>query len=217
VIDNVAYQFALRQLLATLSVATTGTLSLEATATGYVRTVGSFLTDGFDLGMEITPAGFATNTARIVTGVSALTITVSGAVTPEVAAGGRSLTVGLPASRAWENIHFEPTARVPWVREEYLPGPTAQVTLGPNGEIEALPQYVVHVNVANETGLTASRYADALMRLFAPRTALALANGDVLRVRSDTGPYAGQTQQSQPGFSVKPVTFPLRIRTANSI
>lgn len=216
-IDNVAYQMALRQRLATLSVATTGAISLSATATGYARTTGSFLTDGFGRGMEIVPAGFATNVARIITGVSALTITVSGAVAVEAAAGGRSLTAGLPSMQAWENRAFQPTAGVPWVREEYLPGPTAQVTLGPLGELEALPQYAVYVSVAAETGLTVSRYADALMRLFAPRTAISLANGDVLRVRSDTGPYAGQLQQSQPGFAVKPVTFPLRIRTANSI
>jgi hypothetical protein len=217
VIDHVAYQFALRQKLATLVVATTGVLTLSATATGFARTAGSFLDDGFDIGMEITPTGFATNVSRIVTGVSALDITVSGSATPEVAAGGRTIAALLPSQLAWENIAFQPTSGVPWVREEYLPGPAAQVTVGPLGEIEAFPQYALYVSVAADTGLAVSRYADALMRLFAPRTAIALANGDVLRVRSDTGPYAGQMQQSQPGFAVKPVTFPLRIRTANSI
>jgi hypothetical protein len=57
----------------------------------------------------------------------------------------------------------------------------------------------------------------ALRALFAPRTAIPLANGDVLRVRSDTGPYAGQLQQSQPGFAVQPFTIPLRIRSFNVI
>lgn len=216
-VDHVAYQFALRNKLVTLTVATTGALSLAATATGYTRTVGSFLDDNFDLGMEITPAGFATNLPRIVTGVSALTLTVAGAVTPEIAAGGRSITAGLPSSRSWENVVYQPTPGVPWVREEYLPGPAAQVTIGPLGEIEALPQYAIYVSAPAATGLTVSRYADALMRLFAPRTAIPLANGDVLRVRSDAGPYAGQMQQSQSGFMVKPVTFPLRIRTNNLI
>lgn len=215
--DEVAAQLAIRSYALTLVVATTGTMSLSATSTGYARASGSFITDGFYPGMEVTPAGFATNTPRVITAVSALALTVSGTMTAEAAAGGRSLTVGLPSNRAWENIVFQPTAGVPWVREEFLPGPTAQVTLGPLGDLEATPMYALHVNVAAEMGLTAKRYVQALRVLFAPRTAIPLANGDVLRVRSDTGPYAGQLLQSQPGFAVQPFTIPLRVRTANII
>lgn len=210
-------QLAMRARARTLSVATTGLIALSATATGYARAGGDFQADGFWPGMEITPAGFATNVPRVITDVSALELTVSGSVTPEVAAGGRSLTVGLPSQQAWENVAFQPTAGVPWVREEFLPGPTAQVTLGPLGELEATPMYALYVNVPAETGLTVKRYVNALRALFAPRTAIALANGDVLRVRSDTGPYAGQLQQSQPGFAVQPLTIPLRIRSFNLI
>ena len=210
-------QLALRSKAMTLVVATTGSVTLSATATGYARTTGSFVTDGLYAGMEITPAAFATNTPRVITAVSALAVTVSGAVTPEVAAGGRSLTVGLPTSRAWENVAFQPTAGVPWVREEFLPGPTAQVTIGPLGELEATPMYALYVNVEAETGLTAKRYVNALRVLFAPRTAIVLANGNTLRVRADTGPYAGQLQQGQPGFSTQPFTIPLRLRSANVI
>jgi hypothetical protein len=217
VVDEIAMQLALRTRALTLSVATTGVMSLSATSTGYARASGSFLTDGFTAGMEITPAGFATNVPRVITLVTALAITVDGAVTPEGAAGGRSLTVGLPSNRAWENIAFQPTAGVPWVREEFLPGPIAQVTLGPNGELEVLPQYLLHVNVASESGLTAKRYVAALRALFAPRTAIPLPNGDVLRVRSDTAPYPGQLLQSQPGFAEQLFTVPLRLRTPNLI
>lgn len=216
-IDNLAYQLALRSRALTLSVATTGVVTLSATATGYARTVGSFYTDGFWPGMELVPAGFATNTPRVITGVTALTITVSGAVTAEVAAGGRSLTVGLPSNRAWENVALTPTTGVPYVEEQYLPGPVAQVTLGPLGELEALPQYVLLFHLPSSTGLTVIRYTDALLRLFAPRTAITLANGDVVRVRSDVGPSVGQLQQSQPGFAVKPIAIPLRVRTANIV
>lgn len=210
-------QLALRARALTLSVATTGVLSLSATSTGYARAAGSFQTDGFWPGMELVPAGFVTNTARVITAVAPLAITVSGAVPVEGAAGGRSLTVGLPSSRAWENIAFQPTAGVPWVEEQFIPGPTSQVTLGPNGELEVTPMYALYVNLPAETGLTVKRYVNALRALFAPRTAITLANGDVLRVRSDTGPYAGQLQQSQPGFAVQPLTIPLRLRTTNSI
>lgn len=216
-IDEVAMQLAMRAKALTLSVATTGLVSLSATPNGYARVTGSFLTDGFYPGMEVTPAGFATNLPRVITYVTALALTVLGSVTAEGAAGGRSLTVGLPSQRAWENVAFEPTAGVPWVQEQYLPGPSAQVTLGPNGELELTPMYALFVNLPAETGLTVKRYVNALRVLFAPRTAITLANGDVLRVRSDTGPYAGQLQQSQPGFAVQPLTIPFRLRTNNAI
>ena len=276
-IDEVAMVLAMRARAATLSVATTGLVSLSATATGYARvastgtvsavagaatfsasqsgaladgskivvagvtytlsgfngTTGGTLTpaatfgasaftmgfqaENFWPGMEITPAGFATNTVRVITAVTALAITVSGSVTPEVAAGSRSLTVGLPSQRAWENVAFEPTPGVPWVEEHFVSGPARQISLGPLGEIEVEPMYALHMNLPSETGLTVRRYVNALRVLFAPRTAITLSNGDVLRVRSDTGPYPGDLQQGRPGFAVLPVTFPLRLRTSNSI
>ena len=40
---------------------------------------------------------------------------------------------------------------------------------------------------------------------------------DTLRVRADTGPFAGQLQQSQPGFATQPFSVPLRLRTPNAI
>lgn len=217
-IDEVEVQLALRSLLMTLQVATTGTIALAATSTGYTRASGSFLTDGFAPGMEVTPAGFSSNTPRVITAVSALAMTVNSTSVPvQSSAGGRSLTVGLPSHRAWENIFFQPTAGVPWVREEFIPGPTQQITLGPYGELEDTPMYAIYVNVAAETGLTAKRYVTAIRRLFAPRTEITLPSGDPLRVRADTGPYAGQLLQSAPGFAVQPITIPLRLRSPNLI
>ena len=216
-IDEVQIQLALRARLLTLSVATTGTMTLAAVSGGYTRASGSFLTDGFAPGMELVPVGFSSSTPRVITGVTALAITVSSTVPAQVAAGGRSLTVGLPAARAWENVAFQPTAGVPWVREEFLPGPAAQITIGPFGDLENTPMYAIYFNVAAETGLTAKRYVTAARALFAPRTQITLANGDTVRVRGDTGPYAGQLQQSTPGFAVQPLTIPLRLRTPNVI
>jgi hypothetical protein len=217
VVDEVMMQLAMRVRAMTLSVATTSVMSLSATSTGYARASGSFQADGFWPGMELVPAGFATNTPRVITFVTPLAITVSGSVPVEGAAGGRSLTVGLPSQRAWENVAFEATAGVPWVREEFLPGPVSQVTLGPLGELVVEPQYLLHVNVPEETSLTVKRYITALRTLFAPRTAIALANGDVLRVRSDTAPFPSQLQQSQTGFAEQLFSVPLRLRTNNVI
>jgi hypothetical protein len=219
VIDEVAMQLALRARALTLSVATTGAISLSATATGYARASGSFSTDGFWPGMELVASGFgiaANNGTKVVTAVTPTTLDCAGCAV-ESAAGGRTLSVGLPSSRAWENVAFEPVAGVPWVEEHFISGPSSQVTLGPLGEIVVEPQYALYVNLPNETGLTVRRYVNALRVLFAPRTAIPLPNGDVLRVRSDTGPFPGDLQQGRPGFAVLPVTFPLRIRTNNSI
>lgn len=230
-IDELSIQQALRTKLLTLSVATTGSVSLAATTTGYTRTTGSFVTDGFLPGMEITPAGFANNSRAVITEVAALTITAKrivattangattyalGALTAESAAGGRSLTVGLPLNRAWENDEFEPTAGIPWIREEYLPGPNSQITIGPFGEVEGEPQYVIHFNLPAGTRLTAKRYTHAGRVLFAPRTQIPITGG-TLRVRADTAPLTGQLLPSQPGFVDQPLTIPLKIRSANTI
>jgi hypothetical protein len=219
-IDHRSYQVALRAKALTLSVVTTGSISLSATATGYARASGSFLADGFARGMELTPSGFASNPVDVITDVSALSITTKNARTVEGAAGSRTLAVGLPSARAWENkkpVQDPPIAGIPFVREQYIPGPPAlQVTLGQFGDLELLPQYALHIHVPADCGFEApSAYADAVMRLFTPRTAIPVGS-DVLRV-SDRGPFRGTLTQSSPGFAVVPITAPLWIRTPNSI
>lgn len=222
-ISHESMRFAARAYAKTLVVCTTGAITMSATAAGYARTSGSFIADGFAVGMELVAAGFAratNNGAKMITAVSALSIDVDGGATAEGAAAARSLVVGLPSDRSYENVKFKPTTGKTYVGEQYLPGPAArQVTWGPKGEIELTPIYLIYLNVPAETGeLAATRYVDALLTLFAPRTSIALANGDVLRVRSDVGPYPGQLLPgSEPGFSYVLLTIPLRIRTANSI
>lgn len=219
-LDNYAYQLALRARALTLSVVSTGSISLSATATGYARVAGSFLADGFAAGMEVTPSGFASNPVATITDVTTLTMTVADARAVEGAAGGRVLSVGLPLTRAWENKTLpndQPVPGKPYVVEQYIPGPSKQVTLGALGDIETTPMYALHIHVPAANGIgAASRYADSLIRLFAPRTAIAVGT-DVLRVRSDVGPFRGQLVQSSPGFAVVPFTAPLWIRTPNSI
>lgn len=59
------------------SPATTGTTTISATATGYSRAAGSFLTDGFAVGQTVTASGYAGsgfNGKSIVTAVTALTM-----------------------------------------------------------------------------------------------------------------------------------------------
>jgi hypothetical protein len=228
-LDHTSYHLAARNLARSLVVASTGLTTLSATATGYARTAGSFYDEGFWRGMELVPSGFSSATPRVITDVTPLTITVnttSGAVPVQAAAPGRSLTVGLPSTRLWEDepltnpttgAAISPAPGAPYIEEQYIDGPSKQVTMGHNGEIEGLPMYVLLMNLPTANGLALGRYTDALLRQFAPRTAMALANGDVLRVRSDVAPFAGQLQAGQPGFAVKAFKVPLRIRTQNSI
>lgn len=74
----------------------TGSISLEATATGFVRTTGSFVTDGFTVGMPIWVTGFSgtaagNNGAKTVAAVTATTLTVVETLTAAAAATGRSI------------------------------------------------------------------------------------------------------------------------------
>jgi hypothetical protein len=206
----------LRQRAMDLVVATTGAMALAATSTGFTRASGSFVTDGFRPGMEVLAAGFArptNNARRVILEVATLTMTCAG-VLAEVSDSGRTLSVGLPAARDWENQEFEPTAGVPWVREQLVPGPTGVPTVVPGGRWQAMPLYALHVHVPAGTGAAAAdSYAGALLRLFAPGLGWALASGAALRVRADHAPYAGQLLAARPGFVTVPVTVPLRITT----
>lgn len=218
-INHEDIQLALRARALTLSVVTTGSVSISATATGYARTTGSFVTDGFRVGMEVAGSGFSTvanNNPKAITAVSALAITTPGCVVE--AAGSRTLTVGFPAQRAWENVPLEPVAGRPFVEEQYVPGASRQISLGALAQLEVTPMYVLLLYAVANAGMGAVvPYLDALLTHFAPGTALALSSGDVVRVRTDIAPFRGQLRQDRPGWAVVPFTIPLRLRTANAI
>lgn len=202
-----------------LEVCTTGSTTLAATSTGYTRPAGSFITDGFRVGMELTPTGFSDTTKRTIIGVSALAIVVSGTVTAQGAASGRTLSVGLPQYRAWENVEFTPVSGSPYVAELYLPAGTQQVTVGEFGEVEAIPIYQLDIYVKEKTGMDAlAAYADALIARFAPRQSFTATDGTVIRVRTDVGPFRSQVRSGErPGYAVCSVSFPLWVRSTNAV
>lgn len=221
-IAHSAYQAACRARAKTLSVCTTGSISMSATASGYVRAAGSFLTDGFAVGMELAASSFskaANNGAKPITAISAdgRTISCPGCVA-EASAAGRVLAVGLPLTRRYMNVGVDTEQGVPYVDEQYIPGPSKVVTLGPFGEIELTPMYSMAFSVPEGTGEeAASAYQTAFLTLFAPKTAMALSSGEALRVRSDVSPFPSQLLRGEPGFAVQTATIPLWIRTPNSI
>ena len=198
----------------TLAVCTTGAVSLSATATGYARTTGSFLTDGFRVGMEVTPIGFAATTPEVITAVTALTMTTA-AHTVQTAAS-RTLSVGLPSSRAWENLAFEPSAPIPHVEETYLPGQMTRIGIGQFSSLEATSLYLLKLHGPIHVGRDAlSAYTDALLAHFPPSLPLTLSTGDVTRVRGDLAPYPSGLDRIDTQ-TVVTVTIPLRTRSANA-
>lgn len=214
--NHLDWRLACRTRLLSLEVCATGSLSLAATTTGYTRATGSFLTDGFRVGMEVTPAGFAANPKAVITAVTAQTMTVDTARAAETSAGSRSLTVGLPSRAAWEDVKFQPTARKPFVIEQYLPGPGELITLKPSGTVEYLPQYVVQVVTPDLTGGAASySYADALLAHFPVGLVLTATDGADLRVRGQPAPFSSQIVPYTSGAMVVTVTIPFRVHISS--
>ena len=135
---------AFRTRLLTLSVVVAPVVDIEVVEgtpfDTYVRASGSWITDGFYPGMEVLAAGFtnaSNNVLSVVKVATALVLTVDANLTTEASAAGRSLTVGLPSRIAPENIEFTPDQGKPYIEENFLPGATEQITVGPGGEIEA--------------------------------------------------------------------------------
>lgn len=215
-IDHGAVLLACRSRLTSLSVCTTGAATLTATSTGYSRAAGSFLTDGFRPGMELVGTSFtegANNAAKTITEVTATTVTAPGTVAE--AAGTRTLAVVLPSSVSSENIDFEPSQNTPYFREEYLPGPMFQATVGMEGSLDAKPMYILKVHVPQKTGVKGAwGYVTAILDHFKPGTALSVSGHDLVQVRRDVAPFAGQLLMFE-AFAVTTVTIPLWVRVAN--
>lgn len=217
---------ALRARLAGLAVCATGTVDvLSATATGYHRTAGSFITDGFQAGEEVTPTGFTQTTTGVITAVTAADLTVAGGRTVQAVGAARSLAVVLPSKEAPEGVTYAPTAGVPFWEADYMGGPAFQRSFGGvGGVVEVTPMWVVKIYTPTSGAFLAAgraasdAYADAILGLFPPKLGLTLSTGDLVRVRTDVAPYRGQLQPSgAAGFAVVTVTIPLRGDAVNTL
>jgi hypothetical protein len=212
---------AFRTRAATLSVATTGSTTLAATAAGYTRSSGSFLVDGFRPGQEVTPAGFSSNTTpALITAVTATLLTIDGGRTAQANASGRTLTVGLPAFRVYENgPDFEPVTGRHYVTFELLEQPAQLLSFPASlGTREELGLYVFTWYGISGTGAGGlRRCVDALAALFTVGTSLALADGSSVAVRGLDGPFVGQLQQRPAGFALLSLSIPWRRYAINAI
>ena len=235
-IDHTAATLALRNRALTLSVATTGSTTLAATTTGFTRAAGSFITDGFVVGMEILAAGFSTaanNGNGVVTSVAAGTLlvdayTVTLGVTgytvaartlaTEAAAAGRTISVGLPAMRAWENTALTPVAGKPYLEEDYVPA-TERLFTSPaaSGMVEETGLYVLKWYGLSGKGISALRKSvHALKLLYTPGTKLT-AGSHTVRVRADAATQTGQIIPLTGGMAVLVLPVPWLALSNNAI
>lgn len=196
-IDSSAALLALRARALTLVAATTGSTTIAATATGYHRTDGgSFVTDGFCAGQEITVSGFAANGTRVIAHGDLATVTASDLTTTtsqtvEAVAAGRTIKVLLPAGRAWINKSYTPVTGSPYLQEAFRVS-THQVYSAPasNGEARETGLYVLTWHGIDNTGTTGIlKPCESLRALFAPGTKMT-AGSNTVRVRTDIGPAA---------------------------
>jgi hypothetical protein len=222
VIDESAAVLAFRNRAITLSVSTTGSTTLSATALGFARSSGSFITDGFAQGQEIASTGFsaANNAAKVITGVTAQFLTIRGGCAVQSATAGRTITVGLPSHRAWENEKFEQSdaAGFPYIAEQFVPATSELKTImGQGGTIEETGLYVLSLYGLSGFGQAGIRkYVNALKALYAPGTNLT-AGSHTLKVRGDTSTSAGQIIPLGNEWSVVQIRIPWRAFSINAI
>lgn len=209
---------AFRARASNLVVVTTGSATLSATTSGYARSSGSFVTDGFVKGMEVVPAGFTQTTPGIVTAVTALTLTIEGGRTAQTSGSGRSLTVGLPLQRAWENEGLTPVSGRPFIEHDFVPG---------GGDLRTIPG---RTGTIAEDGLSVWRWygitgvgtdaidagVQALLALFTPATKLSLSNGQAVWMRGDVIARASQIVRVD-SWAVCTVRIPWETRTRNAV
>ncbi len=203
---------ALRARLTATVFATTGTMALTATATGYTRETGSFIDDGFVPGLEVTPTGFPTNAVDVIKTVSALAITTVGAHTASAETGGRSLSVLLPESRAFDGESESLTPGRLSVRESFVHGGSSLITQSPDGGSEQveLTYIVTFFGYKTYGAAPIDAMSSVLLRRFKSGTNVSI-GGQTVKVRAIPGPFAGQVlPHPTTGFLYRQNTVPCR-------
>jgi hypothetical protein len=216
--DMTLAQLALRERAKTLVICTTGALALTATATGFTRPAGSFLADGLVAGLEITPAGFADNAIGTIQSVTALEVVLREARAAEAGVGGRSLAAGLPVTRKWENVEFDPPVGRVYIEESFTEGTSTVRSLPADGGVlDDTGLYVLRWYGLANTGMRSLRDPMKKLRtLFKPGTTLPLSDGTTLRIRTDVSPTVSGIQPGKPGWSMISIAIPWRLLSLNT-
>ena len=192
-----------------LSVVTTGPTSLGSNAQGYTRTQGSFLADGFTVGMEVTPS-FGSQTPSYITALTDTLMTMHGGRAVMSAGQGRSLRVVLPAMRAFDNENITPVQGRWYVEGEYSPSTSRLRTItASRGSGDDTGEYFWRLYGIADTGLDAfSAMTSALLALYPPGAVLPIDETTAVHIGTLPAPWASSVQQDDPGFAVCTVTIP---------
>lgn len=222
-LDHLAAKEAFRARAAGVVVATTGIVNdLYADATGFKRSTGSFITDGFADGMEVHGIGFnATNNAPLMIRGQVLTgvLPVAGLVA-QSAAAGRTLLVGIPSDRRWENtqpINAPAPGVRPYITDQWGAS-TIDFRASPvaSGYIEEEGTYYLTWFGLGNIGIPALyREIVALKKLFMPGTKVAVGS-DFMRVGA-RGPRTGQLTPLENGMSYIQLAIPWRCASVNVV
>lgn len=190
----------LREYAKALVVRTTGLITLQATSAGYRRASGSFLDDGFMIGMEITPSGFTKNPTGVITDVSDTDIEVDGGRTAQAAGANRSLVVGLPASQSWGvNLQSEMSPDFWHVDEEAVPVPSELLGLTAGGTVNNEGLHLFRFwGIPNTGDEPLEAISIALEEHFRPGVVLpALTTGEIIRIRGNPMPWSSSVRQDE--------------------
>lgn len=204
---------AIRNRAMTVVAATTGLISLAATADGFVRSTGSFVAENFAAGMEITPNGFPSNAVLVVREVSPLTLYTTTAPTIATADVNRSITAAFPTVFGRENkIITPPTDGRGYAEESFeeLTQRTTALSVDAPREFTGNMRFVFHAKA--DTGMLGLRtLAEEARDLFPKGWSQTLADGSIVRTRNDFLPTARHVGVLETGFSAYVVTIPWRL------
>ncbi len=203
-------------------VATTGSATLAATSTGYSRSTGSFVDDGFLVGQELAPTGFTQTTPGVITAVSALALTISGGRTVQASGAARTLSVGLPAIRVYDNRGAHPTVLRPYVTNEVMQSATdgADVKTLPTSRGRLAENWLSFWTIYGIAGTgdeAILAYVDALKARFTGGTVLTLRDSSTVFIPGDRSPKRGQILPVDGGWARCQVTIQLRGHTRNQV
>jgi hypothetical protein len=212
--DYLAIREGFRARLLTLVVATTGSTTLAASSTGFSRSSGSFLSEKFTAGMEITGDGFSAgnNAPATITSVAALSMAVPGK-TLQTAAAGRTLTVGLPLIRQWA------LTQTP---QEIIQGTRASIVEvwsngvpADEGAMVDEGSFIVTLNLPGNYGIAAMlRYQRAMLDLFYPGWGF-FVDGNWVRVIGNPAPAFSDPRPLENGQATSQLTVNWRVATTN--
>lgn len=209
-LDLRAAKLGIRARVLATVVASTGSITLTATTSGYTRDAGSFITDGFVVGLEVTPLGFSANTVDVIDSVTDLTITTKRARAAQASGAGRSLTAYLPQTHALNGDTVQLRPGYPAWREEFVPAPPETITMSPNGgRTNDSGLYFATLILGQEYGdLAMDAMTSAILARFTSGTQIA-ADDAVLWVPWRNGASPGQLKPyDTPGVNYQQIRIP---------